>query len=69
VVDGKSALLTKPGDLEALAAALVRMLGDADLRRRLARRGHAVFESRFSADAFAGALREAYAGLWFTPGG
>jgi glycosyltransferase involved in cell wall biosynthesis len=69
VVDGESALLTRPGDPEALAAALVRMLGDADLRRRLARRGHAVFESRFSADACAAALREAYAGLGVTPGG
>lgn len=67
VVDGESALLTEPGDPEALATALARVLADADLRRRLARRGHAVFESRFSADAFAAALREAYAELGVTP--
>jgi glycosyltransferase involved in cell wall biosynthesis len=43
VVDRESALLVPPGDPEALAAALRRVLGDADLRRGLARRGHAAF--------------------------
>lgn len=60
VVHGESAFLTTAGDPAALAAALTTMLGDADLRRRLARAGHAVFRSRFSADAFAAALGDIY---------
>lgn len=69
VVDGDSALLVEPGNPEALGAALARVLIDADLRRRLAQRGHATFESRFSAEAFTAALRETYAGLGVTPDG
>jgi glycosyltransferase involved in cell wall biosynthesis len=63
VVHGESAYLTKAGDVDALVAALTTMLGDTDLRRRLARGGHAVFQSRFSADAFAAALGEIYTSL------
>jgi glycosyltransferase involved in cell wall biosynthesis len=67
VIDGESALLVKPEDAEALATALARLLGDAGLRRRLARAGQETFRRRFSAAAFAGALREAYAELGVTP--
>ncbi len=67
VVDGDSALLVEPGDPAALAAGLARMLVDADRRRRVALRGHAVFEARFSAEAFAGALRQVYEALGVTP--
>jgi glycosyltransferase involved in cell wall biosynthesis len=67
VADGDSALLVPPGDTEALAAALRRVLGDDDLRRRLAGRGHAVFEERFSAEAFTAGLRAAYGQLGVTP--
>jgi glycosyltransferase involved in cell wall biosynthesis len=35
IVDGKSGLLCPPGDPDAAAAAVVRLLGDADLRARL----------------------------------
>ena len=35
VVDGETGMLVPPGDLPALKAALERMLGDPDLRRRL----------------------------------
>lgn len=67
VADGESALMAAPGDPEDLARALRRALGDAALRARIARRAHAVYRARFSADAFAAALREAYTGLGFPP--
>jgi glycosyltransferase involved in cell wall biosynthesis len=68
VVDGDSALLVGPGDREALAAALCRVLSDAHLRRRLGARGRATFESRFSAAPFVEALRETYVGVGMMAG-
>jgi glycosyltransferase involved in cell wall biosynthesis len=65
VADGASAsaLLVEPGDSEALAGALARLLGDAGLRRRLGAAARKVFEERFSAGAFAAALGQVYAEL------
>jgi glycosyltransferase involved in cell wall biosynthesis len=60
LADGDNALLVAPGDDAALAAALGRLLGDPELRRRLGRRARATFEQRFSAPAFAAALRATY---------
>ncbi len=67
VADGESALMAAPGDAEDLARALGRALGDATLRSRIARQAHAVYRARFSADAFAAALRDAYSRLGFPP--
>lgn len=69
VADGESALMATPGDAEDLARALGRVLGDAALRARLARQAHAVYRKRFSAGAFADALRDAYTRLGFPPSG
>ena len=63
VADGGSALLVEPGDAGALAGALTRLLGDPDLRRRLAAGARRRFEERFSAGAFAAALGKVYADL------
>jgi glycosyltransferase involved in cell wall biosynthesis len=63
VADERSALLVPPGDPEALALALGRLLTDAARRQRLASEGRAVFRDRFSADALTAALRGAYADL------
>jgi glycosyltransferase involved in cell wall biosynthesis len=63
VTDAESALLVRPGDPEALAITLRRVLTDGTLRQRLARAGHAVFRARFSAEALTTGLREVYAGL------
>lgn len=51
VADGVTGLLTAPGDLEALIAALRRLLDDADLRRRMGEAGRRRILAEFSVDA------------------
>src|SRR5262245_44992483 len=63
VTDGDSALLVAPGDVEALRRALERLIGDATLRERLARRANETFVEKFSAEAFTSALGDLYRGL------
>jgi glycosyltransferase involved in cell wall biosynthesis len=63
VADGDSALLVPPGDVEALAGALRRVLRDSSLRRALACRARETFAARFSAAAFTEALADTYAAL------
>jgi len=63
VADGDSALLVEPGNASVLSGAIERVLNDHALRRRLARRAREVFNEKFSAGAFTGALRETYAEL------
>jgi glycosyltransferase involved in cell wall biosynthesis len=46
--DGETGLLVPPGDASALAGALNRLLGDAQLRERLGRAGRARVEREFS---------------------
>lgn len=48
--DGKELLLTAPGDLDALTAALQRLRTDPDLRARLSRAGRRAVEERFGWD-------------------
>jgi glycosyltransferase involved in cell wall biosynthesis len=51
VVDGETGLLVPPRDPDALAAALRRLLGDADLRRRMGEAAYERARTRFSAGA------------------
>jgi glycosyltransferase involved in cell wall biosynthesis len=53
VVDGVTGLLVPPGDAKALAAAIVRLAGDAALRRRLGEDGQRRARSDFSVGAMA----------------
>jgi glycosyltransferase involved in cell wall biosynthesis len=69
VDDGRSALLTPPGDVEALAAALARLLTDGGLRAALGRGAREVHARRFSVTAFVAALGAVYADLGCPPAG
>jgi glycosyltransferase involved in cell wall biosynthesis len=51
VRDGVNGLLVPPGDVSALGVALDRLLGNADLRRRLGEGGRAMMRREFSIDA------------------
>lgn len=52
VEDGRAGLLVPPGDPKAMAGALARLLGDAELRRRLGRGARERFEGSFGMDRF-----------------
>jgi glycosyltransferase involved in cell wall biosynthesis len=65
VINEESALLTEPGNVEALSHALERVLTDVKLRERLRRRARETFIERFSADAFIKSLSDAYAEMGF----
>ena len=50
VQDGINGLLILPGDSQALAEALIRLIGDEDLRRELAEAGRVIVKEKFSLD-------------------
>ena len=50
LADGESALLVPPGDPEALADALRRVMAEPEVAQRLADGGHAVYRERASED-------------------
>ncbi len=60
VEDGESAILVAPGDPDALAGALARLLGDEALRARLAAGARRRFDERFSAARFAATMGGIY---------
>lgn len=61
--DGESALLVPPRDAPAFAAALGRLLTDAELAQRLGTNASARVVAQFSPEAYARALVEIYRGL------
>ena len=50
-IEGETALTVKVGDASALAAAMAKLAGDADLRKRFGANARRLAESKFSADA------------------
>jgi glycosyltransferase involved in cell wall biosynthesis len=60
VEHGRSGLVVPPDDPDALAAAVVRLLADPDLRRRLAGGGRARLAERFDVRRMAGRLGNLY---------
>jgi glycosyltransferase involved in cell wall biosynthesis len=62
IIDGETGLLVPPGDTFALASAVLILLGDPELRRRLAANARERFEAMFTiartADAVASLYRE-----------
>lgn len=67
VVDGETGLLVPPGDPEALADALGRLLGDAELRRRLGAAGRERAEREFGLERFRREHLELYERLLAAP--
>jgi glycosyltransferase involved in cell wall biosynthesis len=61
VVDGKTGIVVPPRDPAALRAALERLLGDRDLRRRLGMAGRERARERFSWDRVTDATVKTYA--------
>lgn len=62
VVDRTTGLLVPPGDEAALAAALVRLLDDADLRRRMGAAGRSRFVEKLAYEHFYGKYLAFYEG-------
>jgi len=60
VEDSVTGLLVNVGDDRAMAAAIIRLLQDADTRRRLGREGQRVAQARFRATAVAARYRTVY---------
>jgi len=60
VADGETGFVVAPGDGDALADRLGRLVADPDLRRTLGDRGRAVAAERFSATAMAGRYDRLY---------
>jgi glycosyltransferase involved in cell wall biosynthesis len=60
VVDGETGLLFEPGNVDALAAALKRMLDDGDLRQRMGAAGRARALQLFSWQAISDQISRVY---------
>ncbi|HEX5592928.1 MAG TPA: glycosyltransferase [Solirubrobacterales bacterium] len=60
IEDGRSGLLVKPGDSEALAAALRRALGDPELRKSLTARARERVEAGLTREAMASRVEGVY---------
>jgi glycosyltransferase involved in cell wall biosynthesis len=60
IVTGENGLLIAPGDVEALAGAIITLLRDSTLRFRLSQRAMGTVRARYSVDTIASQLRAYY---------
>jgi glycosyltransferase involved in cell wall biosynthesis len=60
VADGENGFLVPPRDAEALAAAIERLIGDADLRRRMGQKGREKAVAEFSTEKVVAATLSVY---------
>lgn len=67
ITEGRDGLLFAPGNAEQLSQAIIRLLQDGELRRRLSQGARETFARRFSAEAFTDAIRDLYGELGFLP--
>jgi glycosyltransferase involved in cell wall biosynthesis len=67
VSDGVTGLLTAPGDADAMALAIIKLLRDADARLKMGAAGHERVRGDFSFDAFSSAYLRCYRELAASP--
>jgi glycosyltransferase involved in cell wall biosynthesis len=65
-IEGETALTVPVDDAEALAAAMAKLAGDAELRRRFGANARALVESKFSAAAIGRQIVALYDSLTMT---
>ncbi len=58
--DGQAGEIVPPGDVKALAGALLKLMGDAKLRSRLGKAARKRFEERFNPDRVMREILEVY---------
>lgn len=69
ITDGEEGLLVPVGDVEALSAAICRLLGDEQLREAMGSRGRAKFDACYDADVVLPRLESVYRELGVLPTG
>jgi len=63
VEDGVTGFLTPVGDPPAMAKAILKLIGDAGLRKRLGDNARALVMKKFTLDEMAGRMIELYRGV------
>jgi glycosyltransferase involved in cell wall biosynthesis len=58
VEDGRSAVVVRPGDVDALATAIARLVGDANLRAELGAEARKAYLARYTPERFAARVGE-----------
>ena len=68
VEDGRTGLLSQPGDVAGISANLLTLLRDPSLRARMGEAGRRAVEAQFTAERMAADVRRVYGSLLSAPG-